>query len=207
VAPPVSSDNAPAGPLSSADATIALSNATKACLARLQATPTYQIAAATAADRLKSLEALRAAGTMDGRLEASSAYNKSEAVVKKMQTDAMASDPSVTLAASALTAARARDAQAVAAEKARQDAANADAAAQAQADADRINNDPTNVAVRKHQLVEGMTYDQAVQSISKPYSISQSGNIVMATWEFGEGNFWSATFVDDVATEVTHSRF
>jgi hypothetical protein len=76
-------------------------------------------------------------------------------------------------------------------------------------------NDPINKAIRQHHLVEGMSYDQAVQSMGhNPYSITQSGGVVEATWRAyaGEGlsslnEFWSAVFVDDKATAVSHSVF
>lgn len=80
-----------------------------------------------------------------------------------------------------------------------------DAEAEAEAEQQRIENDPINKAIREHRLIEGMSYEEAKEALGSPYSITQSGLITSATWEFGEGNFWSALFINDSIDSINHT--
>ncbi len=186
--------DAPPASQSRQSAAEALGTATRACLTRLKATDAYKDAARKFSEAAAKVESLRGEGTMDDRLAAANARLIAAKDLRMLEANALANDEAVGVARKSFATIRDRE---------EKDAA---AIADAKIEKDRIANSPVNKAIRGHYLIQGMTYEEAVEALGKPYSVTNAGNAVSATWEFGNGNFWSATFFDDVAAIVSHTR-
>jgi hypothetical protein len=191
---------------SSAEAAAKLKIAMDECLAPLKQSADYKLASDNSSIGLDKLNLLRQSNTTTGRVEASTAYLESVAIVKKMERDALASDDAVKTAKAALKSAEVREQKADADLKAKRLADAKSAEERAQIEADAIANLPVNVAIREHRLIRGMTYDEAVAALGNPYSISDDGWTRSATWERGSYNFWSAVFIFGKIDEISHTR-
>jgi hypothetical protein len=184
--------------------------ATAVCIARLKTDDDYQHASQDEADSLSKLQDVRKAGDQDAIAAASQTHMHVAGIIKKMEEAALADDADVQKAAKALRAAVKREKAELAAIEARRRAeaeiAVVRAKQDAQAEADRIANDPIHIAITQHHLIRGMTWAQAQEALGAPYSIMDAGDTWFATWERGQDNYWSATFVDGVAEVVDHTR-
>jgi hypothetical protein len=182
---------------SATEAGEALSTATRACLMRLKATDAYKDAARKVFEAETKVESLRGEAT-DDLMAAVKARLSAAKDLQMLEANALARDEAVGVTRKAYVSARDRDKKKAAALAAKtRDAAE---------EKDHIANSPINKAIRGHYLISGMTYEEAVEALGRPYSVTDAGNTVFATWEFGNGNFWSATFLDDEAVEVSHTR-
>jgi hypothetical protein len=187
-----------------------LKTATAACIARFKTDDDYQHACQEEADTLSKLQDVRKTGDQDAIAAASETHMHASGITKKMEDAALADDADVQEAAKVLRAAVKREKAELAAIEAQRRAEAEIAAVQAkqdaQAEADRLANDPIQIAINQHHLTRGTTYAQAQEALGSPYSVTDAGDTWFATWERGQNNYWSATFVDGVAEVVDHTR-
>lgn len=188
------------------DAQKALESAKAMALKRLRETDSYKALSADASTLLKKLESLRAANDMNGRFEASAAYVAAAAKVKKLETDALSKDTALSNAVKSLQVATKREEERAAAEAAKRSEEERAAARRSAQAAYEAANDPMNIAISNHELVRGMTWSQAIRSLGEPYSRTDAGFFQSATWQYGNGNYWSAEFVNGKITVVTHTK-
>jgi hypothetical protein len=131
--------------------------AQQACIDRVRTSDDY-VAKKKIADELNvKLEQIRKTGTMQERLDASSAYGKVATELKAMEARALKDDEATKAAADAVAHAQ------IELNGAKDDLTRAQEQAKADAKA-KIEADPIKSGIRDHKLVIGMTYDQAVEA-------------------------------------------
>jgi hypothetical protein len=132
----------------------AVAKASDAALHRLRATDQYKSLATQREAARGVLEKARGGDDRQAKLAASREFVRIDQAVKKMESDAIASDPAV-------ASAEQREADL------RGAIADLDAKMQAakKAIADAIANSPINVAVREHRIIKGMTEHEAADAM------------------------------------------
>jgi hypothetical protein len=128
-------------------------------------------------------------------------------VMGKLETAALAENAEEQAAVAEVAGCKSRYDFAAAAKRIADEKTHADFRRELADEQAKIDNGPMNIVIRKHQLIEGMTIAQAVESLGNPYSISKSGNTTVLDWARTDGDYWSGIFVDDSAVTVTHTRF
>jgi multidrug efflux pump subunit AcrA (membrane-fusion protein) len=164
--------------------------------------------AAEVAARKAALEQARAAGTPTERLDASAAFNRARQALEDSRAGAIKASKAVSAAQAKVAAADASLAVAVADEKATADAQRA-------AEQERFRNDPIRIAIKKHQVIRGMTDDQvkkAMQFQNDPAkgswraerSIDEPGDgRTISTWHIGYTSRYQVQFTETRRVTVT----
>jgi len=169
-------------------------------------TADYQAARERIASLVSDLDSARSSGDQSQVNRIALELLNARTDITRMETKALLADPAFTDATGAVSSAQSKYKSAqsqikVAADK--EAAALAMKLAQEQYESDH---DPINMAINGHYLIEEMSYSQSVETLGKPYSITNGNGVRSATWEYGPNNFWSATFVDDKIEVVSHTR-
>ena len=114
---------------------------------------------ADVASRKVALEQARSSGTAQDRLDASAAFNRARKALDDARAEALKASKEVLEAQLKVATAKASLAMAVADEKAKAEAKQA-------ADDEKARNDPVRIAIRKHQVIKGMTDEQVKQAMT-----------------------------------------
>jgi hypothetical protein len=156
---------------------------------------------AEVAARKAALELARVNGTPQERLDASAAFNRARQTLDDARDKALKASDTVLAAQAHVASAKAALAAAVADEKAK-------AAAKQAADEERARNDPVRIAIRKHQVIKGMTDDQVKQAMHfrndpakatwrAERSINEPGDgRTISTWHIGYTSRYQTTFAE-----------
>lgn len=151
------------------DARYAVGLAKHSAVSKLAGTTEYKAAATIAESKRVALEEARANGSPAEKITASSEYVKSLAAMDKLKADAIASDKGISEAVAAANIA----------EKALTDAKDRIDHEMAEAEEKRENS-PIRIAIRKHQILKGMTEQDVIASMN----ISSNPNSG-AIWQAG----------------------
>ncbi|HZL35204.1 MAG TPA: hypothetical protein VFC78_07835 [Tepidisphaeraceae bacterium] len=199
-APPVVKSSGQAVPSMQtvADATDSLKSAREASLARFHATPAYKTLIAEVDSDLSALEELRKGPASQDRLDASAKYNKARLALSQMEITAIAADPAVRKAGLDLADADSRM------RRSREERWQKERAT-AQRVAEEKANDPIQRAINDHMVIRGMTYQQVVESLGKPYSITQGADVIDATWKWGT-LYWTVVFYSNEASIISRTQ-
>ncbi len=106
-----------------------------------------------------ALEQARASGTTQDRLDASAAFNRAHRSLDDARAEAIKKSRPMLEAQVKVAAANAALAAAIADEKAR-------AVAKQGAEEEKTRNDPLRIAIKKHEVIQGMTDDQVKQAMA-----------------------------------------
>lgn len=184
----------------------AQATAVEAALERVRSSPQYLSIKADVAKAQARLDHTDADELSTERLQAARDRLSSRKLLTDMEREALSNDPDVVATSAAAKQAKDRWTAEDARIKAADASARADAKRAAEERQREIENDPVYKAIHGHYLIRGMNWNDAVEAIGKPYSISDAGYVKQATWEFGSGNFWSATFINGEIVETQHTR-
>jgi hypothetical protein len=156
---------------------------------------------AEVAARQAALEHARASGTPPDRLDASAAFNRARKALDDGRAEAIKASQAVREAQMKVATAKAALAAAVADEKAKADAKQA-------AEDEKARNDPVRIAIKKHQVIKGMTGDQVKQAMAfkndpakatwrAERSISEPGDgRTISTWHIGYTSRYQREFTE-----------
>jgi hypothetical protein len=164
--------------------------------------PAGKLLVADLAARQSALEHARAtSGTQQDRLDASAAFNRARKQLDDARADALKKSELVLDAQRKVAHAKASLAAAVVEEQSKADAKQA-------AEDEKARNDPVRIAVRKHQVLQGMTADQVKQAMQfkndpakatwrAERSISQPGDgRMISTWHIGYTSRYQREFTE-----------
>ena len=167
----------------------------------LDNSPAGKALVADVAAKQAALEQARASGTPQDRLDASAAFNRARKTLDDARAAALKASKEVREAQAKVATASAALAAASADEKAKAEAKQA-------AEDEKARNDPVRIAIRKHQVIKGMTDDQVKQAMAfkndpakatwrAERSINEPGDgKTISTWHIGYTSRYQREFTE-----------